>query len=98
MVSHFLMSEAAVKKLPAEYMKIVEEISDEIATIFTEKGDEFDKQIMKELQEKYGVTVSEVNKEAFMAVFQPLHEELAAAGKNEELLKLLRDTRDALAK
>lgn len=98
MVSHFLMSEATAKKLPPEYLKIVEELSDEIARIFTDKGEEFDKQIIRDLQEKYGVTVSEVNKEAFMKVFQPLHEELAASGKNEDLLKLLRETRDAVSK
>lgn len=98
MVSHFLMSEATAKKLPPEYVKIIEDLSNEISHIFTDKGYEFDKQIISDLQEKYGVNVSEVNKEAFMKVFHPLHDELAAAGKNEDLLKLLRETRDTVSK
>ncbi len=98
MTSHLLMSESTWKKLPEEYRKILDELSDEVARIFTDKGEEFDKAIVKELQEKHGVTVSEVDKEAFMEKFQPMQDELAAKGNNEGLLKLLRDTRAAVSK
>jgi len=98
MVSHFLMSDATAKKLPPEYMKIIEDVSDEVARIFTDKGEEFDKKIMKDLHEKYGVNISEVDVEAFMEIFQPLHDELMAADNNEDLLKLLRETRGAVSK
>jgi len=98
MVSHLLISEATWKKLPEEYRKIFEELSDEVSKIFTDKGEEFDKAIIKELQEKYGVTVSEVEKSAFMEKFQSLHDELAAKGDNQGLLKLLRETREAVSK
>ena len=94
MVSHFLMSEATWNRLPEEYRKILDELSDEVARIFTDKGEEFDEQIIKEIQEQHGVTVSEVDKEAFMRQFQDIHDELAARGGNEALLQLLRDTRE----
>lgn len=94
MVSHFLMSETSWKKLPADYQKILDAASAQVGRIFTDKGEELDKQFVKDLQEKYGCTVSEVNKEAFMRAFQPLHDELAAKGNSQELLKLLRQTRD----
>lgn len=98
MVSHLLISEATWKKLPEEYRKIFDELSDEVSRIYTDKGEEFDKAIMKNLQEKYGVSVSEVDKAAFMEKFQSLHDELAAKGNNQALLKLLRDTRDAVSR
>ena len=98
MVSHLLMSEATAKKLPPEYLKIIEELSDEVGRIFTDKGEEFDKKVMADLKEKYGVTISEVDIKAFMDIFQPLHDELMAADNNEELLQLLRETRDAASK
>jgi TRAP-type C4-dicarboxylate transport system substrate-binding protein len=98
MTSHLLMSEISWKKLPEEYRKLLDELSDEVSDIFTDKGLEFDNEIVKEIQEKYGVTVSEPDKAAFVEKFQPLHDELAARGKNEDLLKLLRDTKDAVSK
>ena len=53
---------------------------------------------MADLKEKYGVVISEVDMKAFMDIFQPLHDELMAADNNEELLKLLRESRDAAPK
>jgi tripartite ATP-independent transporter DctP family solute receptor len=93
MVSHLLISETAWKKLSEEQRKILDELSDEVARIFTDNGEAADKQLIQELQEKHGVTVSEVDKAAFVESFQSLHDELAEKGGNQVLLKLLRDTK-----
>ncbi|MDR1978679.1 MAG: TRAP transporter substrate-binding protein [Synergistaceae bacterium] len=95
MVSHLLISESTWQKLPEEYRKILDELSDEVSRIFTDNGEEADKQLIQELQEKYGVTVSEVDKAAFVESFQSLHDELAEKGNNQALLQLLRDTKAA---
>lgn len=94
MVSHFLMSDITYNKLPEDYRKLLDTASAEVNRIFTDKGDELDAQFISDLQQKYGCTVSEVNKAAFMAAFQPLHDELAAKGGAQEILKLLRQERD----
>jgi TRAP-type C4-dicarboxylate transport system substrate-binding protein len=94
MVSHFLMSDITWNKLPENYRGLLDAASAEVNRLFTDKGDELDKQFISDLQTKYGCTVSEVNREAFMAAFQPLHDELAAKGGAQEILKLLRQERD----
>ncbi len=96
MVSHLLISENTWNKLPAEYRQVLIELSREVSRIFTDKGEEFDNKIMIELREKYGVNISEVDKIAFMKVFQPLHDELAERGGNQELLQLLRERKEAV--
>jgi tripartite ATP-independent transporter DctP family solute receptor len=94
MVSHFLVSDATWKKLPEDYRKLLEGASPQVGRLFTDKGEELDRQFIKDLQEKYGCTVSEVNRDAFVQAFQPLHDELSAKSNSQELLKLLRQTRD----
>ncbi|NLB83813.1 MAG: TRAP transporter substrate-binding protein [Synergistaceae bacterium] len=98
MVSHLLVSESTWNKLPVEYREILDELSDEVSRIFTDRGTAFDTAVIKELQEKHGVIVSEVDKKAFMELIQPMQDELAAKGNNEDLLKLLRETRAAVSK
>lgn len=98
MVSDVLISEITWNKLPEEYRAIMLEVADEMAHICTDKGEEYDKEIIQELQEKHGVTVSEVNTKIFMEAFQPLHDKLAARNDNQDLLELLRKTRDEVSK
>ena len=98
MVSHLLISEATWKKLPEEYRKILMSSRMKSPEFIRIKEKSSTRPLMKDIQEKYGVSVSEVDKAAFMEKFQSLHDELAAKGNNQALLKLLRDTRDAVSR
>ena len=94
MVTDLLMSEATWNKLPEEYRKILLEVAEEIGPMFTEKGIESDSRILKELQEKHGVIVTEVDKKAFMEICHPLQDKLAENGKYTDILELMRRLRD----
>lgn len=88
MATHFSISELTYEKLPEEYQKIVEEVAIEAAEIGTEKGKEFDEELLEELKE-LDVTLTEVNREAFIDILEPLHEELAEELEATELLEII---------
>jgi len=90
MVSHISMSTATYNRLPKEFQKIVEDVAVEAAALCTKNGDKYDAAFLDELQAKYGVKVSEVDKRAFMALVVPLQDEFASQKKMKEVLELIR--------
>lgn len=90
MTTHISMSEISYKKLPAEYQKVVEEVAAESGVVITDEGKKADEMKLKELIDKYGVNVNDVDKEAFISLFAPLQDELAESIKQTELLELIR--------
>lgn len=92
MASHFSISEHTYKKLPEEYVKIIEEVAKEAGEFGTQRGIEMDEEIMAELP-NLKVTVTEVDKQEFIDILAPLQEELAKELKAEELIEVIRDLR-----
>src|SRR5699024_12395176 len=77
MATHFPMSDLTFNKLPEEYQEIVDEVAKEAAKLVTEKGIEFDEELFKELEERE-VTITEVERDKFVEILEPLHDDLAA--------------------
>ncbi|RNA70139.1 TRAP transporter substrate-binding protein [Alteribacter keqinensis] len=90
MVSHFSMSTLTYEQLPEEYAEIIEQVAVESGYIGTENGIEYDEEILDEL-ESLGMEVNEVNKDAFIEILQPLHEELAEDIGASELLDMIQN-------
>ncbi len=88
MVSHFSMSSITYEQLSEEYIEIIEEVAIESGYLGTEKGIEYDKEILEEL-EGVGVKLNEVDKDAFINILQPLHEELAQDIDSVEFLEII---------
>jgi len=90
MASHFTMSGITADKLPDEYNKIIEEVAIEASYFSTEKGKEYDEEIMEKLEEQ-GVTFSEVDKESFIEQVDPLYDELAEEIDATDVLEMIRN-------
>lgn len=90
MATHFTVSETTFNKLPDAYQKIIEEVAVEAAKIGTEKGIEFDEELLAELPD-HNVTVTEVDRDKFVEILAPLHDDLAEDLDATELLELIRN-------
>lgn len=90
MATHFSISEATYDSLPAEYQQIIAEVAVEAGELGTEKGKEFDEEILAELPE-HNVTVTEIDRDAFVDILAPLHDDLAEELDATELLELIRN-------
>ena len=89
MVSHISVSSATLKKLPDAYRKALIEVGEMAGKMITDKGEEFDARFIKELESK-GAKVTEVNKQAFINILRPLHDEFAKEAGATELLQMIR--------
>ncbi|MFD2130301.1 TRAP transporter substrate-binding protein [Pseudogracilibacillus auburnensis] len=89
MATHFSVSELTYNKLPTEYQEIIDEVAIEAAEIGTEKGKEFDEEMLAELPE-HNVTITEIDREEFVDILAPLHDDLAEDLDAKELLELIR--------
>jgi len=90
MVTHISMSTITYNKLPAEYQKIIENVSAKAGEIITDEGKKADETKLQILVEKYGVKVNKVDKKAFMKLFVPLQTKLATGIHQTELLSLIK--------
>ncbi|MCG8509699.1 MAG: TRAP transporter substrate-binding protein, partial [Rhodospirillales bacterium] len=90
MTSHISMSTATYNRLPENYRKIVVDVAAKAGRMITDTGDQYDKTFIKELQEKNGVKVNDVDKAAFMEKLLPLHDEFAEAAGAGEILAAIR--------
>src|SRR5690625_5270054 len=93
MATHFTMSDLTFNKLPEEYQEIVDEVAKEAAKLGTEKGIEFDEELFKELEERE-VTITEVERDKFVEILEPLHDDLAAQLDAEELVEIVRELKE----
>ncbi|TVQ38812.1 MAG: TRAP transporter substrate-binding protein [Geminicoccaceae bacterium] len=90
MMSHISISDIAFNRLSAEDQELVTRAARNAAVLGTAKGVEYDVSLLERLEADHGVTVSEVDKAAFMAVSAPLHDEFAASLGVTEALEMLR--------
>lgn len=90
MASHFTMSKVTEEKLPDEYNEIIEELAIEACYLGIEQGKKYDEEVMEQLEEM-GVNISEVDKESFQVVVEPLYEELAEELGAMDLLEMIQD-------
>jgi len=88
------ISEITWNKLPEQYRRDLAEVCLEVGRIFTDAGEKYDVELLRESVEKYGVTVVEVDSPSFMAIAQPMHDEVAAKLKMTDMLALMRRLRD----
>lgn len=89
MATHFSVSELTYNKLPDEYKEIVKEVAIEAGKLGTERGKEFDEEILAKLPD-HGVTITEVERDRFIDILKPLHDELAEQLEATEVLELIR--------
>lgn len=89
MATHFSVSELTYNKLPTEYQEIIDEVAIEAAEIGTEKGKEFDEEILAELSE-HNVIITEIDRDEFVDILAPLHDDLAEDLDAKEVLELIR--------
>lgn len=91
MLSHLSMSDSTYNKLPEKYRKVIEEVAVDAAKVGTEAGEKADIERLEELQKDFGVQVNKVDKEAFIQIVKPLHEELAEEIGASDILKMILD-------
>lgn len=89
MATHFSVSELTYDKLPSEYQDIVKEVAVEAGKIGTDKGKQFDEEILEELPE-HNVTLTDVDRDKFIEILKPLHDDLAEQLEATEVLELIR--------
>lgn len=90
MMSHITMAQPSWNKLSDEDKAIVQEAINHAAALSTDKGEEYDTTLLEKLKTENGVTVTEVDKPAFMEVVKPMHDEIAAELEASDLLETLR--------
>lgn len=90
MASHFTMSKLTEEKLPEEYNKIIEEVAIEALYLGTDKGKEYDEEVMEKLIDE-GVTFSDVDKDSFKEKVESLYDELAEEIDASDILEMIRD-------
>jgi len=90
MMSHITMAEPSWNRLSEEDQAILQEAVNNAAALGTDKGEEYDSSLLDNLVKNHDVTVTEVDKGAFMDVVKPLHDEIAAELEASDLLETLR--------
>ena len=89
--NHFSMSERSYQRLPEDLQQLVSEVAVAANALGLEKALEYEAEFVDTLREEHGVTVTEPDRAEFMAVVQPLHEELAEDLGVAEVLALIRE-------
>jgi TRAP-type transport system periplasmic protein len=90
MMSHISISELTWNRLSEEERAVIERAARAAAEHGTEMGVQYDAELIVEL-EAQGVTVSEVDKDAFIEATAPLHERFAEELGVTDLLELVRE-------
>ena len=85
-------SEIAMSRLPQEYQDIIAEVARASGAVGIEAAAELDEQMLEQLRELSGVTVSEVDVGAFAERLVPLHDTLAGELGLSDLLSMVRST------
>lgn len=93
-VTHISISDLTMKKLPKEYKEAIMVAAVEAGDLVTKLGVEMDSKTVDLIVEKDGVIVNEIDRKAFVDVFAPLQDELAATlpgtDRGMELLNAIR--------
>ncbi|WP_265519352.1 TRAP transporter substrate-binding protein [Nitratireductor luteus] len=92
MMSHISISEITWGRLSEEERATVEAAAKLAAERGTDMGEQYDNELISKLEEQ-GVTVSEVDKQAFIATASPLHEEYAERLGMSDMLETVRNLR-----
>ncbi|WP_108661823.1 TRAP transporter substrate-binding protein [Acuticoccus kandeliae] len=90
MMSHISMAESSFNRLSDADKAIFLEAVANAAALGTAKGEEYDATLLDTLQKEHNVTVTDVDKQAFMELVIPLHDEIAAELDATDLLEILR--------
>ncbi|MCP1313889.1 MULTISPECIES: TRAP transporter substrate-binding protein [unclassified Halomonas] len=90
MMSHISMSENRFNRFSEEDQAIILAAAQHAGEHGTEKGEEYDAEFIQQFEE-LGVTVSEVDKQAFIDLALPLHDAFAEERDLTELLQTIRD-------
>jgi TRAP-type transport system periplasmic protein len=90
MMSHISISEITWGRLSEEDQAVIEAAARKAAEHSTDMGVKYDAELIAKLEEQ-GVTVSEVDKQAFIALASPLHEEYAARLGMSDMLETVRN-------
>lgn len=90
MMSHISISENRFSRFSDEDQAIILEAAQHAGEYGTEKGIEYDAEFINQFED-LGVTVTEVDKQAFIDQVLPLHDEFAADRDLTELLNTIRD-------
>ncbi|MEO3387952.1 TRAP transporter substrate-binding protein [Mesorhizobium sp. CAU 1741] len=77
-VNHTSMSTVSWDKLPEDLQALVQEVAEEANVHGLEKAKEYDAELVESLQSEHDVTVTRPDKEALMAVAEPIQAKLAA--------------------
>ena len=77
-VNHTSISQVTWDKLPEDLQQLVQEVATEANRHGLEKAKEYDANLVETLQSEHGVTVTRPDKEALMAVAEPIQAKLAA--------------------
>jgi tripartite ATP-independent transporter DctP family solute receptor len=89
-VNHISMSNVTWERLPEDLQQIVLESAEEANLLGIEKAIQYDEELVETLQQEHGVSVYRPDKEAFMAVVEPIQAKLAEDLDLVEELELLR--------
>ncbi|AQU81547.1 MULTISPECIES: TRAP transporter substrate-binding protein [unclassified Halomonas] len=90
MMSHISISENRFNRFSEEDQAIILTAAQNAGEFGTEKGVEYDAEFIQEFEE-LGVTVTEVDKQAFIDAVVPLHDEFAEERGLTELLETIRN-------
>jgi TRAP-type transport system periplasmic protein len=90
MMSHISIGEPSFERLSDEDKAIVVQAARNAAELGTTQGEQYDRELLERLQKEHGVTVSEVEKPAFIAATAPLHDEFAQQLGATDVLETIR--------
>lgn len=90
MMSHISISENRFNRFSEEDQAIILEAAQQAGVLGTDKGVEYDAELIQEFED-LGVTVTEVDKQAFIDAVVPLHNSFAEERGLTELLETIRN-------
>ncbi len=94
MMSHITMAQPSFDRLSPEDQEALQTAIDNAAALGTTKGEEYDSTLLETLTTEHGVTVTDVDRNAFMEIVKPLHDDIAAELDATDLLEILRSYND----
>lgn len=89
-VTHFSMANTRWNRLPPDLQALFTETAQAAAELGMKKSIEYEEATKTSLNERFGVTVTEVNTHDFMAIVKPIQDRLAKELGGEKLLRLIR--------
>jgi len=89
--AHVTASNISFNRLPAEFQRLLREVSEEASRLGTQIANNADDTLVNTLESDHGANILEVDASGFRALMEPLYPELTEAVGGEALFQIIRD-------